>query len=103
MTENKHTPGPWRAEKAPCGPMMGIMAPTGAVAMLGRTEALYSADVALIAASPELLEVARLGVEMRVAQNRYFRDRSKENLIASKQAESAFDKAAKAVLAKVDG
>ncbi|MDB5244025.1 MAG: hypothetical protein JWP57_4651 [Spirosoma sp.] len=43
------------------------------------------------------LQVVRLGVEMRECQNRYFANRSKENLIASKVAESKFDKAAKAV------
>lgn len=41
-----------------------------------------------------LLEVVRLGVEMRQAQSAYFKNRTKENLIASKQAEAAFDKAA---------
>jgi hypothetical protein len=43
----------------------------------------------------EQLEAAlRLGVDMRHAQVTYFKDRSKENLIASKQAEAAFDRAA---------
>lgn len=42
-----------------------------------------------------LHSIVALGVEMRAAQARYFKDRSKENLIASKQAETAFDKAAR--------
>jgi len=43
----------------------------------------------------EQLESAlRLGIDMREKQKAYFKDRSKENLIASKQAESAFDRAA---------
>ena len=43
----------------------------------------------------EALEAAlRLGVDMREKQKTYFKDRSKENLIASKQAETAFDRAA---------
>jgi hypothetical protein len=43
----------------------------------------------------ERLEAAlRLGVDMREKQKTYFKDRSKENLIASKQAETAFDRAA---------
>jgi len=43
----------------------------------------------------EALEAAlRLGIDMREKQKAYFKDRSKENLIASKQAESAFDRAA---------
>ena len=43
----------------------------------------------------EALEKAlRLGVDMREKQKTYFKDRSKENLIASKQAETAFDRAA---------
>lgn len=35
-----------------------------------------------------------LGVEMRKAQKIYFKDRNQQNLIASKQAENAFDAAA---------
>jgi hypothetical protein len=42
----------------------------------------------------ELEAVLRLGVDMREKQKTYFKDRSKENLIASKQAETAFDRAA---------
>jgi hypothetical protein len=43
----------------------------------------------------EQLEAAlQLGVIMRHAQVAYFKDRSKENLIVSKQAEAAFDRAA---------
>jgi len=43
----------------------------------------------------EALEAAlRLGVDMREKQKTYCKDRSKENLIASKQAETAFDRAA---------
>ena len=43
----------------------------------------------------EALEAAlRLGIDMRDKQKAYFKDRSKENLIASKQAEAAFDRAA---------
>ncbi|MFO1147756.1 MAG: hypothetical protein U1E62_05200 [Alsobacter sp.] len=47
----------------------------------------------------QLRQVVRLGVEMRAAQARYFRrDRTREDLIAAKQAEAAFDLAAKGVL-----
>lgn len=43
----------------------------------------------------EALEAAlRLGIDMRNKQKAYFKDRSKENLIASKQAELEFDRAA---------
>jgi hypothetical protein len=38
-------------------------------------------------------ELARIGREMRDAQRAYFRLRSSEHLIASKQAEKAFDNA----------
>jgi hypothetical protein len=41
----------------------------------------------------DALDAVRLGRIMRQAQNAYFGNRSRENLIASKQAESAFDKA----------
>jgi hypothetical protein len=45
-----------------------------------------------------LREVVRQGVAMRAAQKAYFADRSRENLIASKEAEKAFDAAARAAL-----
>ena len=45
-----------------------------------------------------LREVVRQGVIMRAAQRAYFADRSRENLIASKEAEKAFDVAARTVL-----
>ena len=44
--------------------------------------------------APRLEEVARPGVEMRKRQKEYFKTRTREALIASKEAESAFDKAA---------
>lgn len=42
-----------------------------------------------------------LGVKMRKAQAAYFKDRSQDNLIASKVAEADFDKAAKAAIGGV--
>lgn len=45
-----------------------------------------------------LREALRQGVAMRAAQRAYFADRSRENLIASKEAEKAFDVAARAAL-----
>ncbi len=45
-----------------------------------------------------LREALRRGVAMRAAQRAYFADRSRENLIASKEAEKAFDAAARAAL-----
>ena len=45
-----------------------------------------------------LREALRQGVTMRAAQKAYFADRSRENLIASKEAEKAFDVAARAAL-----
>jgi hypothetical protein len=45
-----------------------------------------------------LREALRQGVAMRAAQKAYFADRSRENLIASKEAERAFDIAARAAL-----
>ena len=47
-----------------------------------------------------LEEALRLGLAMREAQARYFKERSRESLIASKAAERAFDDTAKAVLAE---
>jgi hypothetical protein len=47
----------------------------------------------------QALEVAlRLGIDMPGKQARYFRGRSKENLVISKQAETAFDDAARRAL-----
>lgn len=40
---------------------------------------------------PPLLDLLGLGVKMRLAQVTYFKTRTRENLIASKQAEQAFD------------
>lgn len=45
----------------------------------------------------------RLGAAMRAAQRAYFADRSRDNLIASKQAEAAFDVAAKALMEAPQG
>ena len=45
-----------------------------------------------------LREALRLGVDARAAQRAYFKDRSQSNLVASKQSEAAFDKAARAAL-----
>lgn len=40
-----------------------------------------------------MTDLRTLGEAMRDAQRAYFKDRSRDNLIASKQAETAFDKA----------
>lgn len=50
-----------------------------------------------------LIVTLERGVAMRAAQNRYFRDRSQPNLLASKAAEAAFDQAAKAALDRAHG
>lgn len=42
-----------------------------------------------------LLSVVRLGVDMRNRQSRYFKTRQREDLIGSKEAERAFDNAAR--------
>ncbi len=42
----------------------------------------------------KLLHVVKLGVQMRSNQKAYFKDRTRDRLIESKKAESAFDKAA---------
>jgi hypothetical protein len=52
----------------------------------------------LRADNERLREALRQGVAMRAAQRAYFADRSRENLIASKEAERAFDAAARAAL-----
>ena len=40
------------------------------------------------------IEIVRLAIEMRAAQNAYFKLKTRDNLIASKQIEAKFDKAA---------
>lgn len=42
----------------------------------------------------QLLQALQLGVQMRNCQRLYFKERTRERLIESKQAEAAFDKAA---------
>jgi hypothetical protein len=54
--------------------------------------------VAAEARIAELERALRLGVVARQAQSTYFRNRTRENLIASKQAEKAFDDAARDLL-----
>jgi len=64
------------------------------------TDGQMISPVAWVAATEieRLREVVRQGVAMRAAQKAYFADRSRENLIASKEAEKAFDAAARAAL-----
>lgn len=47
--------------------------------------------------APLLEKAVRLGVEMRKRQKEYFKTRTREALIASKEAETAFDKASAAL------
>lgn len=54
----------------------------------------------LHAIAHRLARALRLAVAAREAQRRYFKDRSRDHLVASKQAESAFDLAAAAILAE---
>lgn len=65
--------------------------------------ALLNVSEALLEWAPQLLETLELGAQMRAAQNTYFRDRSKDNLIASKQLEAKFDKTTRELLARVEG
>ena len=46
-------------------------------------------------AADEIERLRDLGLTMRNAQKKYFKERTQENLIASKQAEKAFDDALK--------
>lgn len=55
------------------------------------------------AAAPEMLAALKAGIEMRRAQASYFKDRTRENLIASKDAEKRFDDLAKYAIAKAEG
>lgn len=49
-----------------------------------------------------LIQVATLGIDMRAKQKAYFKTRSREALIASKEAEAEFDKAAAAIMARTN-
>jgi hypothetical protein len=53
--------------------------------------------------TPDLLSVVKLGVAMREAQRAYFKNRTQERLVASKQAEKAFDAAARAAIERATG
>jgi len=64
------------------------------------TDGMLISPVACVAATEieRLREALQQGVAMRAAQKAYFADRSRENLIASKEAERAFDVAARTAL-----
>jgi hypothetical protein len=51
----------------------------------------------IIAMLDGCLELLAIGMEMRVAQKRYFKDRSQEALVDSKQLERKFDERAVAL------
>jgi hypothetical protein len=59
----------------------------------------------LMACAPELLQLARLAMDMRAKQRAYFksRDRGTDLIAASRAAERAFDKAAGALVARAEG
>lgn len=48
------------------------------------------------------INLVRLAVEVRAAQRRYFRERTKEALVESKALEARFDREAAALLATID-
>lgn len=48
------------------------------------------------------INIIRLAVEVRSAQRRYFRERTKEALAESKALEAKFDREAAAMLATID-
>jgi hypothetical protein len=52
----------------------------------------YPASAEKVCRAADLLELA---IKMREAQRVYFKDRSRDNLIAAKQLEAEFDKAVK--------
>ncbi len=85
---------------APCGQMPGaarIANTYGARKLAALCEAGYAVMPA--AELVALREAVALGTAARQAQSRYFRDRSRDNLIASKEAERRFDQAAAAIAA----
>jgi hypothetical protein len=114
MSEGKHTPGPWQVSgvrhtgdlQIGRNTRLHMVGPDGdavAAVFYDMRDGKGFADARLIAAAPDLLEAARLGRAMRQAQAAYFKDRSRENLIASKQAEAAFDRAERVAIAKAEG
>lgn len=48
------------------------------------------------------IELLRIGFRMRQAQNKYFKDRSRDNLIASKELEREFDQGIESLRTKKD-
>lgn len=57
-----HSPAPWAVKQGPCGTITGVYSQLSGrpVCILGRTDALNPADVALIQQAPVLLAAARL-------------------------------------------
>lgn len=95
-----HTPGPWEKR----GSAMVVMTPEGLHTFaVGRTNAEAEANAHLIAAAPELYEALQAGAKMRQLQKEYFKTRSKEILVASKQAEKEFDQLTTAAILKTEG
>ena len=116
MEENQmimHTPGSWAFEDDPgheceeCGTSdfeaYRVYSTTthGGICIV-LTGDKQKHDARLITAAPDFYEVATLGQQMRNAQRLYFKSRSREHLIESKEIEAAFDKAVEAVLKKME-
>ncbi|BCM88763.1 hypothetical protein IAD21_00605 [Abditibacteriota bacterium] len=104
---SKHTKGSWHVSdnthhgcRLIYGPDGFLVADAGRIPR--RSEEEMDANARLIAAAPELYNVAILGKKARDCQRAYFDNRTRENLIASKQAEKEFDDALKAAFAKVE-
>ncbi|WP_276200345.1 hypothetical protein [Chelatococcus sp. XZ-Ab1] len=104
MSKPEFTPGPWIVRSSgEVGTTDELTAVVFPVDDTGEKTPAAEANARLIAAAPEMYEALVAGVAMREAQAAYFLDRSRENLIASKEAERAFDKLARAALALARG
>lgn len=107
MSKPEFTPGIWRVagyvDEDERDGAVAVVAHDGFIVADVLKWPQQDANARLIAAAPDMYEALKAGTEMRRAQSVYFKDRSRENLIASKEAEKRFDRLAEAAIAKAEG
>lgn len=65
--------------------------------------ALLNVSEVLLEVAPQSLELARLGTQMRAAQNAFFKTRDRDALVLSVELEHRYDQAARELMNRVEG